>query len=99
FIVEGIPLDVCASMFLPYTSYVHIKDARVDESGFEFLLPGEGDFDLVSWFRALRRGGWDGFVTAEVSGHVRKRPDYDPFAAAERAHDALRAAMAEAFGK
>jgi len=94
FIVEGIPLDLCARMLLPYTSYVHIKDARVQADGsFEFLLPGEGDFDLVAWYTALRDGGWDGFVTAEVSGHVRRRADYEPYAAARACYEALRGAL------
>ncbi len=44
----------------------------------------------------MHAGGWDDFITLEVSTMVWSKPEYDPFAAACRSRDALLAGFAKA---
>ncbi|HEX5692521.1 MAG TPA: hypothetical protein VFX76_21045, partial [Roseiflexaceae bacterium] len=52
-------------------------------------IPGEGEFDYVAYLQAMREHGYDGFITAEVSIMVQRRPNYDPLAAAEQTYRTL----------
>jgi sugar phosphate isomerase/epimerase len=49
---------------------------------FQFLLGGEGDFDLPKYLRLMRQAGWDGPVCFEASLACVRRPGYDPIASA-----------------
>ena len=41
----------------------------------------------------MEKSGYDGYVTAEVSMQVQRRPDYDPLAAAELTYRTLEGAF------
>jgi sugar phosphate isomerase/epimerase len=56
---------------------------------YQFLIPGEGDFDYVEYLRQMARASYDGAITVEVSVQVQARPDYDPFAGAALAYRTL----------
>ena len=49
----------------------------------QFLLGGEGGFDLPGYLRLLDELGWTGAVAFEASVQVQQRPNYDPIAAAD----------------
>jgi sugar phosphate isomerase/epimerase len=62
----------------------------------QFLLGGEGDFDLPAYLRLLSEVGWSGAVAFEASVQCQQRPDYDPIAAAERTYRWMRAGWEQA---
>lgn len=66
-----------------HISFITLKDARWTQSGYEFLLPGEGDTDYTLYFRLLRELGYQGSVGVEVSSMIHRRPGYDPAVAAQ----------------
>ena len=49
---------------------------------YQFLLGGEGDFDLPRYLRLLQQAGWTGAVAFEASVQCQSRPGYDALAAA-----------------
>ncbi|MBI2303011.1 MAG: sugar phosphate isomerase/epimerase [Armatimonadetes bacterium] len=79
---------------LPYTAHTHITDARKHADGtFDLLLLGQGDLDAAKYVRAMAAGGWDDFITLEVSARVWDAPGYDPVEAARFSLASLRGAM------
>lgn len=56
------------------------------EVEYQFLLPGEGTFDLPRYLRLMREAGWDGPIGFEVSVQCQARPDCDPLVVAERCY-------------
>ena len=96
FDVLGMPIDEAVRLMAPYAVHTHVKDQRGRAPDFEFLVPGEGDFDFVAYLRAMHAAGYEGSITAEVSYMVQKRPGYDPFEAAALCYRTLEKAFAEA---
>ena len=94
--VMGIPIDESVPRLAPYSVHTHVKDQRGRYPDFEFLTPGEGPFDFVHYLKAMQAAGYDGFITAEVSIMVQRRPDYDPFFHAQLAYWTLRKAFSVA---
>jgi sugar phosphate isomerase/epimerase len=75
---------------LPYTAHTHVTDAiKHDDGSFELVLLGMGQIDGAAYVRAMAEGGWDDFITLEVSRMVWGREDYDPWQAAQWCYDAL----------
>ncbi len=96
FDVAGIPTAESVAALAPHTIHTHVKDQRGTTPDFEFLIPGEGDFDYVEYLNAMRDAGYDNYITVEVSIMVQKREDYDPLAAAELSYRTLANAFEEA---
>jgi inosose dehydratase len=96
FNVIGVPIEESVAALAPYTSHTHVKDERGLAPDFEFLIPGEGVFDYVTYLKAMRRHGYEGFITAEVSIMVQRRPTYDPLAAATQTYEVLSRAFEDA---
>ncbi len=96
FNVMGIPIEESVSALAPYTVHTHVKDERGLVPDFEFLIPGEGEFDYVAYLQAMRRHGYQGFISAEVSIMVQRRPNYDPLEAATLTYETLSRAFAQA---
>lgn len=96
FEVLGIPTEESVAALAPHAAHTHVKDQRGLAPNFEFLIPGEGPFDFVAYLRAMERAGYTGYITAEVSIMVQRRPDYDPLAAAELTWQTLDRAFREA---
>lgn len=94
----GLSIPEVVRKLAPYTVHTHFKDltGRYPDT-YRWLIPGEGEFDLTGFVRALAKNGYQGFVTAEIGIMRRKnRADYNPFTAAEMSADALKRAFAEA---
>jgi sugar phosphate isomerase/epimerase len=93
FNIQGYSIAQSVEMMAPVTVHTHIKDERGQVPDFEFLIPGEGEFDYVRYLQEMQRLGYTGHITAEISLMVQRRPDYDPLAAAKQTYDV----MAQAF--
>ena len=96
FDIVGLTTEETVAALATHTIHTHVKDQRGRVPNYEFLIPGEGDFDYVSYLKAMQRYGYDGFITVEVSVMVQRRPDYDPFAAATLSYETLSHAFIEA---
>jgi sugar phosphate isomerase/epimerase len=53
---------------------------------FQFLLGGEGTFDLAAYLRLVREAGWSESIAFEASVQCQARPDYDGLREAERTY-------------
>jgi sugar phosphate isomerase/epimerase len=96
FNVMGIPIAESVGALAAHTVHTHVKDERGVVPNFEFLIPGEGEFDYVAYLQAMREHGYTGFITAEISIMVQRRPGYDPLAAAEQTYRTLAQAFEQA---
>ena len=96
FEIIGMPTEETVSALVPVSAHTHVKDQRGIAPDFEFLIPGEGTFDYVSYLKAMQAHGYDGFITAEVSFMVQARENYDPLAAATLSYETLSKAFVEA---
>jgi inosose dehydratase len=96
FDVLGMPIAETVAALAPYSVHTHVKDQRGRYPDFEFLIPGEGQFDYVAYLQAMHAHGYAGFITAEVSVMVQRRPGYDPLAAAAQSYAVLARAFAAA---
>jgi sugar phosphate isomerase/epimerase len=96
FNVIGISIAESVAALAPHTVHTHVKDERGVVPNYEFLIPGEGEFDYVTYLRAMREHGYEGFITAEVSIMVQRRPGYDPLQAAEQTYRTLAQAFDQA---
>ncbi len=96
FNVMGIDIETSVAALAPATVHTHVKDERGTAPDFEFLIPGEGDFDYVAYLKAMQAHGYTGFISAEISVMVQRRPDYDPIQAAARTYEVLNAAFVTA---
>jgi inosose dehydratase len=93
FALRSLPLETTLADLLPWTSFIHVKDARGGPERFEFLLPGEGKIDYSAYFCLVAKSTYRGPVVVEVSGQISGRPGYDPAAAARRCYAALGPAL------
>ncbi|SEF18714.1 sugar phosphate isomerase/epimerase family protein [Jiangella alba] len=87
--------DVVASL-LPHAVVVEVKDHRHTDEGFDFLIPGEGEFDYPVFLGLLDRGGYRGTVSVEISVRRQALPDFDEVRAAESSYRTLAAAARQA---
>jgi sugar phosphate isomerase/epimerase len=96
FNVQGIPYQESVAALAPHAVHTHVKSERGRAPHHEFLIPGEAEFDWVGYLHAMRAHGYAGFITAEVSIMVQRRPGYDPLAAAEQTYQTLARAFEQA---
>ena len=96
FDIIGLSIEDAVAKLAPYIANTHVKDQRGRVPDYEFLIPGEGDFDYVRYLKTMLVHGYEGFITAEISFMVQRRPDYDPFAAAKLSYETLSRGFIEA---
>jgi sugar phosphate isomerase/epimerase len=96
FQVLGIDLAYAAQRCAEWSVHIHIKDGRLEEGQVRYRLPGEGTLDMAAFFRTVAQHGPHVPVTAEVTGQIWKREDYDPWATAQRCYDLMRAGLDKA---
>lgn len=89
FNVMGIDIETSVSALAPVTVHTHVKDERGTVPDFEFLIPGEGEFDYVTYLRAMQAHGYTGYISAEISVMVQRRPGFDPIQAAAQTYKVL----------
>lgn len=95
FQLRGVDLETSIRTLIPYTAFVHVKDAQGDANRFQFLLPGEGATDYDQYLKLLAGAAYRGDIVVEVSGQIHNRPDYQPLAAARRCFEKLAPAFAQ----
>lgn len=96
FEILGLPMSETIPLMVPQTAHTHVKDQRGLHPNFEFLIPGEGEFDYVTYLQTMSEYGYQGFVTVEVSMMVQRRADYDPLLAATQSYYTLSQAFVAA---
>ena len=96
FQVAGLPLETTLQAIVPYSAFIHVKDAQGDAGHPKFLLAGDGTVDYAAYFRLLKRAGYSGPVVAEVSAQLQNGPSYDPVYAARHCYDCLSRALESA---
>ena len=96
FNVQGIPIEESVAALVPVSAATHVKDERGVVPNFEFLIPGEGEFDYVRYLKAMHKAGWTKDITVEISLMVQRRAYYDPWAAARQSYAVLSGAFADA---
>ena len=96
FNVLGIPMQESVAKMLPYTAHTHVKDERGRAPNYEYLIPGEGEFDYVAYLQAMERGGYVGAVSVEISFMVQRRAGYDPLETATTSYAVVAAAFDKA---
>ena len=89
FDVVGFTIEETVAALAPHSIHTHVKDQRGRHPDFEFLIPGEGDFDYITYLKEMQKYDYDGFITVEVSMMVQQRKDYDPLAAATLSYQTL----------
>ena len=96
FEVMGRDVAEYVSPLAPLSVHTHVKDQRGRAPDYEFLVPGEGDFDYARYLTLMRDAGYDGSITVEISAQVQRRPDYDPAVTAARSFETISVAAARA---
>ena len=96
FEILGLPMSETIPLMVPQTAHTHVKDQRGLHPNFEFLIPGEGEFDYVTYLQTMSKYGYQGFVTVEVSMMVQRRVNYDPLLAATQSYYTLSQAFVAA---
>jgi inosose dehydratase len=96
FDILGMTTEESVSILAPYSVHTHVKDQRGRYPDYEFLTPGEGDFDYVEYLQVMQAHGYDGYITAEVSKQRQRKPDYDALAACDLCYQTLAKAFVDA---
>lgn len=96
FDILGMTTEESVSILVPHSVHTHVKDQRGRYPDYEFLTPGEGDFDYVDYLKTMQKYGYDGFINAEVSVMRQRKPDYEPVAACELSYRTLSKAFEDA---
>ena len=96
FNVMGIGIEESVSALASHARHTHVKDERGTVPDFEFLIPGEGEFDYVTYLKSMQRHGYTGFITAEISNMVQRRTPYYPLEVATQTYNVLAKAFVDA---
>lgn len=96
FNIQGYSIEQSVAAMAPVAVFAHIKDERGLVPDFDFLIPGEGVFDYVTYLKEMARHGYTGYIMPEISIFVQARPDYDALAAATQSAEVLNHAYAAA---
>jgi sugar phosphate isomerase/epimerase len=96
FSVQGMAVEDVVRQLGRYTVLSQVKDERGRQPDYQFVIPGDGEFDYVRYLRALTTAGYAGSVCVEISLRVQRLPGFDPTAAAVQSYRVLAAAFDEA---
>ena len=61
----GNDIDAFYELVRPYTKHTHIKDCKKTPSGYQCVLPGEGDIDIAKIVERLQSDGFAGCYSFE----------------------------------
>ena len=86
----GLDPVVTMKQIVPFTRFVHVKDAAGTAENPKFLLVGDGRLDYKEHFRMLRKLGYRGWIVVEVSSQIHSRNDYNPLRAARQCFERLK---------
>ena len=77
FAVQGLPIGEAVRALGPHAIACEVKDQRGVAPDFQFLIPGEGDFDYAAFLTELAGFGYDGSVAVEISVFRQRVTGYD----------------------
>ena len=86
FQLGGFALESSLQAVIGDAVFIHVKDKLGPPGRFQFQLPGDGHISYARYWQVLRKSGYRGAVTVEVSGHLHSKPGYDPIVAARRSY-------------
>ncbi len=89
--VQGLSLEQALYPLLALSAHTEVKASIGRAPDQEYMIPGEPNTqsDFRGQFSAMRALGYRGYIVPEMSVHVMRRPDYDPYAALRLSHRAL----------
>ena len=96
FVAQGIGLQRSVDLCAPHTVHTHIKDGYMENGHVHYQLPGDGDLDLVDYFKAVHAAGIGLPIYVEVSRQISELEGYDPWLPADQCFSALDAARKSA---
>lgn len=96
FFVEGFELETCLRQLIAYSPLVVVKDSQGVPGKYDYLLPGDGKTDYLAYFRLLKELKYSGFVNVEVSGHIHRKPGYQPIPTTKLCYERLAPLMEQA---
>jgi sugar phosphate isomerase/epimerase len=96
FHVQGMGIEHCTKLVAPYSVHTHLKDGYKQDGRVHFQLPGEGNLDLATYFRAVADAGIEVPMTVEISGQIWLRDGYNPWATARTCFESMRAGLEKA---
>lgn len=96
FAVRDFVIADVVEQLLPHTFVVEVKDHVRTDDGFDFLVPGEGDFAYVPFVAQLDLLDYTGTISVEISVRRQAKPGFDEIDAAELSYRTLTAAFDEA---
>lgn len=96
FAVQGDTTTDVVRQLGPYAIVSEVKDKRGTYPDFDFLTPGEGDFDFAEFIREMDQVGYSHSIAVEISVHRQDRPDFDPRAAVAMSYSVLSEAFDDA---
>ena len=80
FVAQGIDMQRSIDLCVPYAVHTHIKDGYTEDGSVHYLLPGDGEMDLVDYMVSVKEAGLAVPVYVEVSRQLSERPGFDPWA-------------------
>jgi sugar phosphate isomerase/epimerase len=96
FYVEGLPLAATLKQLLPVSPFISVKDSVGTAAMHQYLLPGDGKTDYVEYFKLLKKLGYHGFVSVEVSAQIHRKPGHEPVSTAKICYERLAQAFVKA---
>jgi sugar phosphate isomerase/epimerase len=83
FEVQGLSIDQAMRPLLALAAHVEVKASIGRAPDQRYMIPGEPgtQSDFPAQLRAMAELGYRGYLVPEMSVHVYRRPDYDPYAA------------------
>jgi sugar phosphate isomerase/epimerase len=73
-----------------------VKDSAGTPAKYEYLLPGDGKTDYLAYFRLVKELNYSGFINVEVSGHIQRKPGYQPVPTTKLCYERLAPLMKRA---
>ncbi len=92
----GLDLAATLNTLLPRSSFLTVKDGRMENGSPRFLLPGDGTIDYRRYFSILKEKRYQGWMLVEISRQLQTQPGYDAAAAARRSYANLAGLLREA---
>ena len=89
FAVQGDSIPEVVGLLGPHAITSEVKDQLGVQPDFDFLIPGEGNFDYTEFAREMAAVGYEGSIAVEISVFRQRREGYDPYEAAAASYAVL----------
>jgi sugar phosphate isomerase/epimerase len=95
--VQGLSIEQAMLPLLALSAHTEVKASIGRAPEQEYMIPGEPNTqsDFLGQFRAMATLGYRGYLVPEMSVHVMRRSNYDPYAALRLAIESLNLTLRE----